>query len=196
MKMGRQGVSFVEIMVAATILGAAFIPILGIVNGWTNSSRAEKMEAQVTAFVAKKMNEYLIERPWAQVTSQGWTAVNATTDADMDGIQVEWKVQVTPIITLTDTFDYPAFGAQVSPGKFYHPKCAGAESVIDGSAAGVRPEPAPKQIDQLDLDAFGGGTEFLREIELQVRWRWPGTDPGWTDRRKIATFLTRRANLR
>lgn len=178
---GRRGVSFTEIMVASAIMAAAFIPIAGMVRSWYQQEQGEKMEAKISSFVSVKMNEYLVEKSWDDVTSCDWTAIPP---AEMDNIEVEFKVRVEDIVTNASSFEFPDV--------VYHEptNCAG------GNEAGATLQTVNRPVVELDRDTTGGGTSFLKEIELAIRWRWPGTNGDWSDKRQLAHFLTRRANLK
>lgn len=176
---GRHGVTFTEIMIATAIMAAAFIPIAGMIRSWFAQEKQEKMEAKMASFISVKMNEYLVEKPWDEVEPCDWTPIPP---AEMDNIEVEYKVAVEDIVTDASTFEFPDV--------VYHEPCSG------GNEAGATLTDVNRPVNELDRDTTGGGTSFLKEIELTVRWRWPGTNSDWSDRRQMATFLTRRANLK
>ncbi len=177
--------SLTEICLAAAIMAAALIPMAGMIRQWTYAGRAEKMEAKFASFVSVKMDEYLYKKKWTEVTpTSGWVNVDP---AKLDGIQAQYIVKIFPIVTLEDKFEFADLA--------YHEPCSA------GSEKGSAWKTVTRKVRELELDttsgaSSSGNTAFLKEIELGLRWRWPGSDPNWEDVRNRAFFLTRRANLK
>ena len=223
-KIGRgRGFSFVEIMVASAIMAMAFLPIAGLIRDSFHRVGDQRMEAAVATYAAEIMNEWMFEKPYADVcinlsdppdgTAKSWSYT--IPDKELaDGLVVQVVVNVYEVDPdpASDenkmTFEYCRIDYHSPSG------CAGGvENTITSDpvddAANLRntdsdaseiPYPA-----RVDSKYAVGGTDLPPMVTIHMLFRWKARWENWPDpgsdeealweRQRMRSLICRRANL-
>lgn len=198
---GAAAFSFIEILVAAAILAVAFVPIAGLLQDSFGKVSDQRMEAAAASFAAQVMNDYLFNRPYAEIEpTADRGGVPMTFDfTHEDGVDVRCELfvyEVAPGSGNQMTFEYRRI-------PYHNPAVACASGSEGAFASGDGTNEAPRAA---DLDSkYQSGTPVppLKTLHLTVRWKgrweaWPATgspeETRW-ERTRTRHLVTRRANL-
>lgn len=206
----RKAMTFLEILIAVTLLAGVMIPVSSMLIDTASQSAATKAESAASSYAAKLMNQFLDELAFddAILDATGGTPHKSEDQPGgnpvIDGTAIRWDLEVAIIPDSTIFFRHRTV-------RYHSPSAAppctnGTEAKIDAGnvmtpafSTGVNIAPANER-SVADLDRKNAGRPVLKELRLTIQWKSP-RDPAFEDltqpgpRRRTVSLITRRARL-
>lgn len=205
--------TLVEVLIAASILGLAIAPVVGILTNSFRQIRNEKMEATAANFAGKLLNVMLFQMKFDEVVNfdgskaddpQGRLDGVAEGANAIDGTALEWRTELRVVGDPLSGRGPKFWFTQADSGLHRGGGHPGGETVdINGADTNLATDPGTsnkffhwdlRKVDSKYINTGNSSRDIpvLVDIKLTIRWKGPGED--FNEERKQMLY-TRKARL-